>query len=88
MVEDLNGPKGGYDTQCKIRVEFLDRPVLVLREVRQDAYSAVARAAECITLGTRSCSWCPAGPGSSSWTAMSRTSSCTSAAASPLDTDA
>ena len=45
-LADVNGPRGGKDIHCKIRVDLDGRSDLVVREVQADPFAAVARAAE------------------------------------------
>ena len=42
-IADLNGPKGGYDIECKVRAELGASGDLVIRDVDRDPFSAVAR---------------------------------------------
>lgn len=48
-LSDQNGPKGGFDTQCKVRAELSDAGPIVIQQVHRDAFSAVARAADRIS---------------------------------------
>lgn len=49
LVTDVNGPRGGDDIHCKVRVELGGRGELVVREVDSDPFAAVARAIERVT---------------------------------------
>jgi putative sigma-54 modulation protein len=44
LVEDVNGPRGGEDIQCRIRAELPHTKDLVINEVHSDPFAAVARA--------------------------------------------
>lgn len=46
LLEDVNGPRGGEDVHCTIRVTVQGQPELVLREVQDDPFAAIARAAD------------------------------------------
>lgn len=45
-IGDENGPRGGVDKFCRIRVHLLDAPVAVIEDVEVDLYAAIDRAAE------------------------------------------
>ena len=49
FVEDVNGPKGGFDIHCKLRLEMEGGGDMVLHEVQQDPFAAVSRASERIS---------------------------------------
>lgn len=46
MVTDINGPKGGPDKQCRIRVRGHGLPAIVIEQVGTDEVAVVALAAE------------------------------------------
>jgi len=43
---DLNGPRGGVDTQVKIRVSLNAGPEVLIEETGHDAYAVTSRAAD------------------------------------------
>lgn len=45
-VGDENGPRGGIDKYCRIRVHLVDAPVAMVEEVGTNLYAAIDRAAE------------------------------------------
>lgn len=45
-VGDKNGPRGGIDKYCRIRVQLVAAPVAMVEEVGCDLYAAIARAAD------------------------------------------
>lgn len=45
-LEDVNGPRGGVDTLCRIQAHLAPRGTLVIEETRLHAFSAVALAAD------------------------------------------
>lgn len=45
-IGDENGPRGGVDKFCRIRVHLQDAPVAVIEDVAVDLYAAIDRAAE------------------------------------------
>lgn len=45
-LEDTNGPKGGIDKRCTIRVEAKDVEPVIVEERDQKFYPAITRAAE------------------------------------------
>jgi len=45
-VGDENGPRGGVDKYCRIRVRLLDAPVGVVKDVGADLYATIDRAAD------------------------------------------
>jgi putative sigma-54 modulation protein len=45
-LEDLNGPKGGVDQECKLTIHTLWHREIVIEERDVDMFVAVARAAE------------------------------------------
>jgi len=46
QLVDVNGPRGGLDTECTLRVELAHGSEVVIRELHRDAFSAVARASD------------------------------------------
>ncbi len=42
---DINGPRGGRDKRCRIRVMLKGRPDVVIDDVETDLYAAIDRAA-------------------------------------------
>ncbi len=44
-LSDVNGPRGGRDKRCHVRVELHPRGTVVLTDVAPDVYKAVDRAA-------------------------------------------
>jgi putative sigma-54 modulation protein len=43
---DANGPRGGIDKYCRIRVHLVAAPAAMVEEVGDDLYAAIDRAAE------------------------------------------
>ena len=43
---DINGPRGGDDKYCRIRVELAGQGDVVVRDIKSDMYIAISRAAE------------------------------------------
>ncbi len=43
---DENGPRGGVDKFCRIRVHLLDAPVVLIDDIGPDLYSVIDRAAD------------------------------------------
>ena len=46
QLSDVNGPKGGRDTECLVEVRFRSTGRLTAKVTADDFYSAVSRAAE------------------------------------------
>lgn len=46
LLTDVNGPKGGYDLQCKVLAELATGEDVVIRELHHDPFAGVSRAAE------------------------------------------
>ncbi len=44
-ISDINGPRGGEDKCCHIQIEMPNSPDVVIKEVKNDLYSAIDRAA-------------------------------------------
>ena len=42
---DVNGPRGGRDKRCRVRVMLKTRPDVVIDDVETDLYAAIDRAA-------------------------------------------
>ncbi len=40
-LEDINGPKGGLDKCCSIKVFIAHTPTVIIKEVREDMYEAI-----------------------------------------------
>jgi putative sigma-54 modulation protein len=45
-LSDLNGPKGGLDKRCAIRLQMTGEPSVVVEDTESDLYAAIDRAAE------------------------------------------
>jgi ribosome-associated translation inhibitor RaiA len=43
-LDDVNGPRGGRDMLCQILIDVPGRPMIVVRDVREDMYVAIDRA--------------------------------------------
>ena len=43
-LSDINGPRGGEDKCCHIQIEMPNSPDVVIKEVKNDLYSAIDRA--------------------------------------------
>lgn len=43
---DINGPRGGRDKRCRIRVMLKGRPDVLIDDVEKDLYAAIDRAAK------------------------------------------
>lgn len=46
VLSDLNGPRGGRDMCCRVRVRVKDQPVIVIDHVEDNMYFAIDRAAD------------------------------------------
>lgn len=46
ILSDVNGPKGGIDKRCNLRVRLNGRSDIVIEETEADFYVAVDRAAD------------------------------------------
>ena len=46
VLLDINGPRGGRDKVCRVRVMVKDRPVMVIDDTEDNLYVAIDRAAE------------------------------------------
>ncbi len=44
-LEDVNGPRGGVDTRCRIEVHFRPRGSITVSALATDEYAATAEAA-------------------------------------------
>ncbi len=47
--EDLNGPRGGVDTECRVQVTIASRPTIVVAERATDAWRAFDRVCNSLT---------------------------------------
>jgi ribosome hibernation promoting factor len=45
-LEDLNGPKGGVDKQCRVMVQLHKLPNAIVEQTAEDMYAAVDLAAD------------------------------------------
>lgn len=45
-LEDMNGPRGGVDKECRVHVKLLGLPSVIITQSAKDAYAAVDRAAD------------------------------------------
>ena len=45
-LTDINGPKGGLDVRCRVRVDHRGVGQLVIQETNEDPFAAVVRATE------------------------------------------
>ena len=45
MLSDLNGPRGGVDKRCQIRVSLDGLRAVIIEDVQSDLYMAIDRAA-------------------------------------------
>jgi putative sigma-54 modulation protein len=48
-ITDLNGPRGGVDKQCRIKMEVVPSGVLLLEETHSDVYAAISGAVHRVT---------------------------------------
>ena len=46
VLLDINGPRGGRDKVCRVRVTVTDRPVMVIDDTEDNLYLAIDRAAD------------------------------------------
>ena len=46
VLLDINGPRGGRDKVCRVRVTVKDRPVMVIDDTEDNLYLAIDRAAD------------------------------------------
>jgi ribosome-associated translation inhibitor RaiA len=46
VLLDINGPRGGRDKVCRVRVTVKDRPVMVIDNTEDNLYVAIDRAAD------------------------------------------
>jgi putative sigma-54 modulation protein len=46
VLSDINGPRGGRDKACRVRVAIKDNPVMVIDDTETNLYSAIDRAAD------------------------------------------
>jgi putative sigma-54 modulation protein len=45
-LSDVNGPRGGNDKRCQIKIPLAGGPAVVIEDARKDLYVAIDRAAE------------------------------------------
>jgi len=45
-LSDLNGPRGGDDKCCHVRIKLADAPEVVIEDIEADLYNAIDRAAD------------------------------------------
>ncbi|MES0873647.1 HPF/RaiA family ribosome-associated protein [Sinimarinibacterium thermocellulolyticum] len=45
-LSDVNGPRGGPDKRCQLRVQLERQPEVVIEDTRDDLYAAVDQASE------------------------------------------
>ncbi len=45
-LSDLNGPRGGDDKRCHVRITLTDAPEVVIEDTEADLYVAIDRAAD------------------------------------------
>ena len=45
-LSDDNGPRGGEDKRCRIRIAFAGAPSVVIEDIETDVYAALDRAAD------------------------------------------
>ena len=45
-LSDVNGPRGGDDKRCHVRITLTDAPEVVIEDTEADLYVAIARAAD------------------------------------------
>lgn len=45
-LSDENGPRGGEDKRCRIRIAFAGAPSVVIEDTESDVYVAIDRAAD------------------------------------------
>lgn len=46
LLDDQNGPRGGVDKRCKLRVVLDAQPAVVIEHLESDVYVAIDRASE------------------------------------------
>ena len=46
LLDDQNGPRGGIDKRCKLRVVLDAQPAMVIEQQESDVYVAIDRASE------------------------------------------
>ena len=44
-LSDVNGPRGGIDKACQIRIPLAGHPLIVVEDIDADLYAAIDRAA-------------------------------------------
>lgn len=45
-LSDLNGPRGGEDKRCQVRIALIEAPEVVIEDTATDLYAAIDRAAD------------------------------------------
>ena len=45
-LSDLNGPRGGDDKRCHLRIALINAPEVVIEDIEADLYVAIDRAAD------------------------------------------
>ena len=48
-LSDINGPRGGVDKCCKVRIQLAGAPSIIVRDVSSSMYSAIDSAAQRIS---------------------------------------
>ena len=46
VLSDINGPRGGRDKCCRVRITVKDQPVMVIDDTEDNLYFAIDRAAD------------------------------------------
>jgi putative sigma-54 modulation protein len=46
VLSDINGPRGGRDMCCRVRIRVRNQPVIVIDHVEDNMYFAIDRAAD------------------------------------------
>jgi putative sigma-54 modulation protein len=46
VLSDINGPRGGRDKCCRVRISARDRQVMVIDDIEDNLYLAIDRAAD------------------------------------------
>ena len=44
-LSDINGPRGGVDKKCNIRIKLSGQPSIIVTDIQHDMYYAIDRAA-------------------------------------------
>ncbi|MEZ4390649.1 MAG: HPF/RaiA family ribosome-associated protein [Polyangiales bacterium] len=48
-LRDVNGPRGGADKRCSLRVDYAGREVLAVSRTHADLYAAISMATEAVS---------------------------------------